>query len=105
MARTYVELVEDDGVVGPDDERRPGLVDVVRRHPRRAALTAAAVVVVAVTAVLGQVVVDAREQARLSRLAGVPGVLRPVDLPLRTLYVADGDAASAVQGGVRAGDL
>ncbi len=105
MARTYVELVEDDGVVGPDDERRPGLVDVVRRHPRRAAVTAAAVVVVAVTAVLGQVVVDAREQARLARLADVPGVLRPVDLPLHTLYVADGDAASAVQGGVRAGDL
>ncbi|GIG21786.1 hypothetical protein Cch01nite_25100 [Cellulomonas chitinilytica] len=105
MARTYVELVEDDEHLRPDEEHRSGLVDVVRRHPARALTAAVVAVVVVGGAVVAQLVVDARERAQLAALADEPGFLAPVELPMRSVFVADGDAASAVQNGVRVGDL
>ncbi|MGY4645979.1 outer membrane protein assembly factor BamB family protein [Cellulomonas sp. URHB0016] len=103
MVRTYVELVEDDGAVRPEDGPPPRLVDSARRHPVRAAVAAGAVLVVVVAGLVGQAVVDAGERARLARLAHVPGVLRPVDLPLHTLVSAEGDVAGAMQSGILVG--
>jgi outer membrane protein assembly factor BamB len=103
MARTNVELVEDDESLRPPDERRPGVLDVVRRHPRRALVGGLVALAVLATALAGQAVVDARERARLARLADVPGVLRPVEAPMRSQFVAEGDAGAAVQQGVLVG--
>lgn len=52
-------------------------------------LAAAGVVVALVTA---QLVLDARERARLAGLADVPGVLAPLDGPPRTLWTVAADA-------------
>jgi len=103
MARTYVELVEDDESLRPEEDRRPGIVDVVRRNPVRSLVAAAAVLALVAAALVGQLVVDARERARLARLSDLPGVLRPVDLPLRTLVATEGDVAGAMQYGVPVG--
>src|SRR4051812_46351266 len=67
-----VELVEDDDLA-PAPDGRPARL----RVPRRWLVAGAAVAVVA--AGLNQWVSTSREDAAVARLAGVPGVLAPVD--------------------------
>jgi hypothetical protein len=73
-----------------------------RSWPLAAGLVAVLLGGLAVT----QVVLDARERARLARLAQVPGVLQPLDASVGVLWTTDDQATpGALDGSASVGDL
>lgn len=93
MARTDVELVEDDlpPADPPADAGRDGGQGEGRGRRRALLLGAAVVAVLVVVGVVGQSVVAARERARLAALADVPGVVDPFDGPVRAVSTSTDD--------------
>lgn len=102
-ARADVELVDDDAGT-PPDVPTPGTDD--HRSRRRALVIGAAVVAVLVAAgIAGQAVVNQRERDRLAALEGVPGLLDPVDGPLRPVELPPLDGTAWVSARAATGVL
>ncbi|WP_258724274.1 PQQ-binding-like beta-propeller repeat protein [Cellulomonas sp. NS3] len=106
MGRGHMQAVElvagdapDPVPAAPPEADRP-------RLGRRARRTLVAVVLVLCAALVGtQLVLDARDRARLARLATVPHVLAPLGDTLEVRWESDGVAGHLVRTGVRSGDL
>jgi outer membrane protein assembly factor BamB len=108
-----VELVEDDepgrGTSDSphgDEPLPPDSVERSRAWLRRHWRWLAPTVALVVAALVGtQTIADARERARLDRLAAIPGVLAPVSPHLRVLWRGQQEVGSLVQSGAWVQDM